>query len=114
MRFTIVAMFFSAVLASVSPVTSVQAANGWYWYVILGSFPYWDRASTERQWSYVTHSCGLEAAWEDAINVEGLNSNVLFVYEGPFTSKARAYAYLREAQGCVADAFIKRGRPGGE
>jgi hypothetical protein len=95
-------------------VPSAQAASGWYWYVILGSFDYRDRSSTESRWDYVTDQCGLDADWEDAINVEGMNPNVLFVYEGPFDRKAVAYSYLREARRCIPDAFIKKGHPNGE
>ena len=81
------------------------------WYVIMGSFDYQDTDSAERRARQVNNNCGLDARWDDAIYVQGLNPNVVFVYIGPYHEKSRALAIRRVARACVSDAYVKYGRP---
>jgi hypothetical protein len=96
-------------LASALQVPVAQAASGWLWYVVLGSFPVGGDASAQKRWQYVTEQCGLDAFWQPAGQVPGMNPNALFVYEGPFQQKSAASARLHAAKNCVPDAYIKQG-----
>ena len=114
MRRAIAVALLAGALASASQIPLVRAADGWSWYVILGSFPNGGDANAQKHWDYVTRQCGLDAFWQPAGEVEGLNPEVLFVYEGPFEQKSTASAHLAAARNCVPDAYIKQGVPAGD
>lgn len=100
----------SALMTIAYATGGASAAHGG-WYVIMGSFDFQDTVSAERRAREVYDGCGLDAIWEDAINIEGMNPNVLFVYLGPYHQKSQATAILQEARTCVDDAYIKEGAP---
>ena len=114
MRRSIAVALLAALFGSACQVPVAGAANRSSWYVILGSFPIGEDASAQKHWDYVTGQCGLDAFWQPAGEVEGLNPKVLFVYLGPFEKKSTASTHLPAARNCVPDAYMKQGVPGGE
>ena len=104
--------FCLAIMALIMiPWASDAFASHRGWYVIMGSFHYQDTNAAERRARDIANRCGLDVYWQDAIEIYGMNPDVLFVYQGPYHQKSQAQAILREARTCVRDSYIKKGQP---
>lgn len=98
-----------AILAASMIIPSAAHAQQRFWYVIMGSFHYSQMDAARRLARQIRGDCGIDAFYEDAINVEGLNPDIAFVYTGPYRSRSHAETVLVEARYCVGDSYIKSG-----
>ena len=100
--------------AAVGPDPAQAAPNAEGWWVILGSFA--EAASVpERASTALSNAsrCHISALRDRSSEFDGLAPGLIVYLTGPYADRARAQTVLRQAKGCIGDAYMKRAKRSG-
>ena len=101
--------------AAVGPDPAQAAPNAEGWWVVLGSSPEASfvpaRASTALN---NASRCNLSALRDRSSEFEGFAPGLIVYLAGPYADRTKAQTVLRQARGCIGDAYMKWAKRSGE